>query len=170
MSLPPIRKCHHVQKFIETVSLLVSIGDRSMNLWFLMSQGIRIHLLLWKYLNPVFAVLFFFSFRFLRFSGRREVSNHRNSHTWQITEDSQETYNFTLTAENNLRKRSVSISFNLTHRGETAMPQPMMATSIPLYTMQPSECAVDTGLVHNPSEAGLCSSICSLLPSWMCTF
>lgn len=56
------------------------------------------------------------------FSGRREVSNHRNSHTWQITEDSQETYNFTLTAENNLRKRSVSISFNLTHRVHPKAP------------------------------------------------
>ncbi|KAH0520575.1 Oncostatin-M-specific receptor subunit beta [Microtus ochrogaster] len=50
------------------------------------------------------------------FSGRQELSDHRNSHTWQITEDSQETYNFTLTAKNNLRKRSVNLIFNLTHR------------------------------------------------------
>ncbi|XP_075832055.1 oncostatin-M-specific receptor subunit beta isoform X2 [Microtus pennsylvanicus] len=50
------------------------------------------------------------------FSGRQELSDHKNSHTWQITEDSQETYNFTLTAKNNLRKRSVNLIFNLTHR------------------------------------------------------
>lgn len=135
----------------------------------LMSQGIRIHLLWWKCLNPVFPVLFF-SLHFLRFSKRCEVSNYRNSYTWQITEGSQEMYNFTLTAENQLRKRSVNINFNLTHRGETAMSQPMMDTSMPLYTIRPSKFAADTGLVYNPSEANLCSSICSPLPSWMCAF
>ncbi|XP_076772260.1 oncostatin-M-specific receptor subunit beta isoform X2 [Arvicanthis niloticus] len=56
------------------------------------------------------------------FSERCEVSNHRNSYTWQITEDPQETYNFTLTAENQLRKKSVSISFNLTHRVHPKAP------------------------------------------------
>lgn len=64
------------------------------------------------------------------FSGRREVSNHRNSHTWQITEDSQETYNFTLTAENNLRKRSVNISFNLTHRVHPKAPHDVTLKTI----------------------------------------
>lgn len=57
------------------------------------------------------------------FSGRRELSNHRNSHDWQITEKSQETYNFTLTTENNLRKRSVNLIFNLTHRVHPKAPQ-----------------------------------------------
>ncbi|XP_031216213.1 oncostatin-M-specific receptor subunit beta isoform X2 [Mastomys coucha] len=57
------------------------------------------------------------------FSKRCEVFNYINSYTWQITEDSQETYNFTLTAENKLRKRSVNINFNLTHRVHPKAPQ-----------------------------------------------
>nr|O70458.1 RecName: Full=Oncostatin-M-specific receptor subunit beta; AltName: Full=Interleukin-31 receptor subunit beta; Short=IL-31 receptor subunit beta; Short=IL-31R subunit beta; Short=IL-31R-beta; Short=IL-31RB; Flags: Precursor [Mus musculus]AAC40122.1 oncostatin M specific receptor [Mus musculus] len=57
------------------------------------------------------------------FSKRCEVSNYRNSYTWQITEGSQEMYNFTLTAENQLRKRSVNINFNLTHRVHPKAPQ-----------------------------------------------
>ncbi|XP_040613518.1 oncostatin-M-specific receptor subunit beta isoform X3 [Mesocricetus auratus] len=56
------------------------------------------------------------------FSGRSELSDHRNSHNWKITEESQETYNFTLTTENNLRKRSVNIIFNLTHRVHLKAP------------------------------------------------
>lgn len=96
------------------------------------------------------------SFHFLRFSGRQELSDHRNSHTWQITQDSQETYNFTLTAENNLRKRSVNLIFNLTHRGETAMLWPMMAISMVFYTVRPSEYIVDPGLVHNHWKASFC--------------
>lgn len=104
-------------------------------------------------------------FHFLRFSGRHELSDHRNSHTWQITEDSQETYNFTLTAENNLRKRSVNLIFNLTHRGEAAMPWPMMAIGMLFYTAGPSEYSVDAGLVHNHRKANLCKgSLFSVSP------
>lgn len=56
------------------------------------------------------------------FSGRLEHSDKRNSYNWQITDDSQETYNFTLTAENLLRKRSVNLIFNLTHRVHPKAP------------------------------------------------
>ncbi|KAL1783664.1 oncostatin-M-specific receptor subunit beta [Sigmodon hispidus] len=64
------------------------------------------------------------------FSGRRELSNHRNSHNWKITEDAQEMYNFTLTAENNLRKRSVSMIFNLTHRVHPMAPHDVTLETI----------------------------------------
>ncbi|XP_037065302.1 oncostatin-M-specific receptor subunit beta isoform X2 [Peromyscus leucopus] len=64
------------------------------------------------------------------FSGRHELSNHRNSHTWQITEESQETYNFTLTTENKLRKRSVNIIFNLTHRVHLKAPHDVTLETI----------------------------------------
>ncbi|KAL6033854.1 hypothetical protein STEG23_013455, partial [Scotinomys teguina] len=64
------------------------------------------------------------------FSGRHELSNHRNSHSWQITEDSQDTYNFTLTAENKLRKRSVNIIFNLTHRVHLRAPHDVTLETI----------------------------------------
>ncbi|XP_033035317.1 oncostatin-M-specific receptor subunit beta isoform X5 [Trachypithecus francoisi] len=53
---------------------------------------------------------------FESFSGAKKLCTHKNWCNWQITQDSQETYNFTLIAENYLRKRSVNILFNLTHR------------------------------------------------------
>uniref|UniRef100_A0A2K5NFN2 Oncostatin M receptor n=1 Tax=Cercocebus atys TaxID=9531 RepID=A0A2K5NFN2_CERAT len=53
---------------------------------------------------------------FESFSGEKKLCTHKNWCNWQITQDSQETYNFTLIAENYLRKRSVNILFNLTHR------------------------------------------------------
>ncbi|XP_058286245.1 oncostatin-M-specific receptor subunit beta isoform X1 [Hylobates moloch] len=53
---------------------------------------------------------------FESFSGEKKLCTHKNWCNWQITQDSQETYNFTLVAENYLRKRSVNILFNLTHR------------------------------------------------------
>ncbi|XP_011821551.1 PREDICTED: oncostatin-M-specific receptor subunit beta isoform X3 [Mandrillus leucophaeus] len=56
---------------------------------------------------------------FESFSGEKKLCTHKNWCNWQITQDSQEMYNFTLIAENYLRKRSVNILFNLTHRGET---------------------------------------------------
>ncbi|XP_027257141.1 oncostatin-M-specific receptor subunit beta isoform X1 [Cricetulus griseus] len=64
------------------------------------------------------------------FSGRRELCDHRNSHNWQITDDSQETYNFTLTTENNLRKRSVNLIFNLTHRVHQKAPHDVTLENI----------------------------------------
>lgn len=63
--------------------------------------------------------LLFFCFLFLRFSGKTKLCEHKKWCHWQVAPDSQETYNLTLTAENQLRRRSVSILFNLTHRGET---------------------------------------------------
>ncbi|XP_004449946.1 oncostatin-M-specific receptor subunit beta isoform X1 [Dasypus novemcinctus] len=53
---------------------------------------------------------------FESFSQKKEVCKHKNWCTWQVTQDSQEIYNFTLIAETNLRKRSVNILFNLSHR------------------------------------------------------
>ncbi|XP_032134799.1 oncostatin-M-specific receptor subunit beta isoform X1 [Sapajus apella] len=53
---------------------------------------------------------------FESFSGEKKLCTHKNWCNWQITQDSQETYNLTLIAENYLRKRSVNILFNLTHR------------------------------------------------------
>nr|XP_045249591.1 oncostatin-M-specific receptor subunit beta isoform X3 [Macaca fascicularis] len=53
---------------------------------------------------------------FESFSGEKKLCTHKNWCNWQITQDSQEMYNFTLIAENYLRKRSVNILFNLTHR------------------------------------------------------
>lgn len=57
-------------------------------------------------------------FLFLRFSGKKEFCKHKTWCTWQVAQDSQETYNFTLMAENYFRKRSVNLLFNLAHRGE----------------------------------------------------
>lgn len=56
---------------------------------------------------------------FESFSGKKTLCKHRNRCDWQVTQDSQEMYNFTLVAENYFRKRSVSILFNLIHGGET---------------------------------------------------
>uniref|UniRef100_A0A9L0JNJ0 Oncostatin M receptor n=1 Tax=Equus asinus TaxID=9793 RepID=A0A9L0JNJ0_EQUAS len=53
---------------------------------------------------------------FESFSGEKRLCEHKNWCDWQIAQDSQEMYNFTLVAENYLRKRSVNILFNLTHR------------------------------------------------------
>ncbi|KAF4024441.1 hypothetical protein G4228_016330 [Cervus hanglu yarkandensis] len=52
---------------------------------------------------------------FESFSGKKTLCKHRNRCDWQVTQDSQEMYNFTLVAENYFRKRSVSILFNLIH-------------------------------------------------------
>ncbi|KAM8819655.1 oncostatin-M-specific receptor subunit beta isoform 1-T1 [Rhynchonycteris naso] len=50
------------------------------------------------------------------FSGQKKICKHKNWCNWQVSQDSQETYNFTLTAENSFRKRRVNILFNLAHR------------------------------------------------------
>lgn len=78
-----------------------------------------IHIYVNKSINPEIIV---FLFLFLRISGKKKVCEHRNWCTWQVTQDSQEIYNFTLLAENYLRRRSVNISFSLTHRGENGPP------------------------------------------------
>lgn len=73
------------------------------------------HICVDKSVNPEIVVCVFF----LRFSGKKTLCKHRNRCDWQVTQDSQEMYNFTLVAENYFRKRSVSILFNLIHGGET---------------------------------------------------
>ncbi|KAM4875838.1 oncostatin-M-specific receptor subunit beta isoform 3-T4 [Thomomys bottae] len=56
------------------------------------------------------------------FSGERKQCEHKNLCNWKITQELQETYNFTLIAENNLRRRSVNLLFNLTHRVHPLAP------------------------------------------------
>nr|XP_017523067.1 oncostatin-M-specific receptor subunit beta isoform X1 [Manis javanica] len=53
---------------------------------------------------------------FESFSGKKTLCKHKNWCDWQVIQHSQEMYNFTLVAENYLRKRSVSTVFNLTHQ------------------------------------------------------
>nr|KAF6490474.1 oncostatin M receptor [Molossus molossus] len=59
---------------------------------------------------------------FESFSGEKKLCEHKDRCTWQIAPGSQETYNFTLMAENHLRKRNVSILFDLAHRVHPKTP------------------------------------------------
>ncbi|KAM9252618.1 oncostatin-M-specific receptor subunit beta [Dugong dugon] len=59
---------------------------------------------------------------FESFSQKKKVCKHRNWCTWQVSQDSQEMYNFTLMAENYLRKRTVHLVFKLTHRVRPMTP------------------------------------------------
>ncbi|XP_019592870.2 oncostatin-M-specific receptor subunit beta isoform X1 [Rhinolophus sinicus] len=59
---------------------------------------------------------------FESFSGKTKLCEHKKWCHWQVAPDSQETYNLTLIAENQLRRRSVSIFFNLTHRVHPMKP------------------------------------------------
>ncbi|XP_077619595.1 oncostatin-M-specific receptor subunit beta [Crocuta crocuta] len=56
------------------------------------------------------------------FSGKKAICTHKTWCNWQVAPDSQEMYNFTLTAGNDLRKRSVHLLFNLTHRVHPLAP------------------------------------------------
>ncbi|KAK2493742.1 hypothetical protein MC885_012405 [Smutsia gigantea] len=53
---------------------------------------------------------------FESFSGKKTLCKHKNWCNWQVTQHSQEVYNFTLVAENYLRKRSVNTVFTLAHQ------------------------------------------------------
>nr|XP_023401403.1 oncostatin-M-specific receptor subunit beta [Loxodonta africana] len=59
---------------------------------------------------------------FESFSQKKKVCEDRNWCSWQVTQDSQEMYNFTLMTENYLRKRSVNLVFKLTHRVRPMTP------------------------------------------------
>nr|XP_020145661.1 oncostatin-M-specific receptor subunit beta isoform X2 [Microcebus murinus] len=59
---------------------------------------------------------------FESYSGKKKHCEEKNRCNWQITQDSQEIYNFTLITENYLRKRSVNLLFNLTHRVHPMSP------------------------------------------------
>ncbi|XP_054439929.1 oncostatin-M-specific receptor subunit beta isoform X1 [Pteronotus mesoamericanus] len=67
---------------------------------------------------------------FESFSGKKKLCKERNKCTWQVAQDSQETYNFTLVAENYLRKRSVNIVFDLAHRVHPMTPFKVLLESI----------------------------------------
>ncbi|XP_055001387.1 oncostatin-M-specific receptor subunit beta [Sorex araneus] len=55
-------------------------------------------------------------------SGNKILCQQKNCCNWQITQDSQEMYNFTLVAEYSLGRRSANIGFNLTHRVHPKAP------------------------------------------------
>ncbi|KAG8512683.1 Oncostatin-M-specific receptor subunit beta [Galemys pyrenaicus] len=55
-------------------------------------------------------------------SRNKILCEHKNWYNWQVTQDSQEMYNFTLLADNFLRQRSVNIVFNLAHRVHPKSP------------------------------------------------
>ncbi|XP_006874743.1 PREDICTED: oncostatin-M-specific receptor subunit beta [Chrysochloris asiatica] len=59
---------------------------------------------------------------FESFSQEKKDCEKLNWCTWQVRQDSQEMYNFTLVAENYLRKRSVNLDFTLTHRVHPMSP------------------------------------------------
>ncbi|XP_064452843.1 oncostatin-M-specific receptor subunit beta isoform X5 [Mirounga angustirostris] len=59
---------------------------------------------------------------FESFSGKKTLCKHKSWCSWEVAPESQEMYNFTLTAENYLRKRSVHLLFNLTHRVHPMAP------------------------------------------------
>nr|NP_001073741.2 oncostatin-M-specific receptor subunit beta precursor [Bos taurus] len=67
---------------------------------------------------------------FESFSGKKTLCKHRNRCDWQVTQDSQEMYNFTLVAENYFRKRSVSILFNLIHGVHPMAPYSLFPKSV----------------------------------------
>ncbi|XP_055968112.1 oncostatin-M-specific receptor subunit beta [Sorex fumeus] len=55
-------------------------------------------------------------------SGNKILCQHKNCCNWQITQDSQEMYNFTLVAEYSSGRTSANIGFNLTHRVHPKAP------------------------------------------------
>ncbi|XP_059273014.1 oncostatin-M-specific receptor subunit beta isoform X3 [Mustela nigripes] len=59
---------------------------------------------------------------FESFSGKKTLCKHKSWCLWQVAPESQDMYNFTLMAENYLRKRSVHLLFNLTHRVHPMAP------------------------------------------------
>ncbi|XP_060002966.1 oncostatin-M-specific receptor subunit beta isoform X2 [Lagenorhynchus albirostris] len=67
---------------------------------------------------------------FESFSGKKTLCKHRNWCDWQVAQGSQETYNFTLLAENYFRKRSVSILFNLTQRVHPMTPYNLLPKNV----------------------------------------
>ncbi|KAM5328523.1 oncostatin-M-specific receptor subunit beta isoform 2-T2 [Glossophaga mutica] len=67
---------------------------------------------------------------FEAFSGEKRPCGHKNQCVWQVAPDSQETYNFTLVAENYLRKRSVNTVFDLAHRVHPMTPSNMHLKSL----------------------------------------
>ncbi|KAM6156861.1 oncostatin-M-specific receptor subunit beta [Erethizon dorsatum] len=67
---------------------------------------------------------------FESFSGEKKFCGHNNWCNWEISQDLQETYNFTLTAENYLRKRNVSSVFKLTDRVHLKAPESVHFTNV----------------------------------------
>ncbi|XP_073747070.1 oncostatin-M-specific receptor subunit beta isoform X2 [Callorhinus ursinus] len=67
---------------------------------------------------------------FESFSGKKTLCKHKSWCSWEVAPESQEMYNFTLTAENYLRKRSVHLLFNLTHRVHPMAPFSVLFTDV----------------------------------------
>ncbi|XP_045042243.2 oncostatin-M-specific receptor subunit beta isoform X2 [Desmodus rotundus] len=87
---------------------------------------------------------------FEAFSGKKKSCEHKNRCAWQIAPDSQETYNFTLVAENYLRRRSVSILFDLAHR-----VRPMAPFTVSLKSVSATKATV-TWKVHSVRDHFTC--------------
>ncbi|XP_012504960.1 PREDICTED: oncostatin-M-specific receptor subunit beta [Propithecus coquereli] len=83
---------------------------------------------------------------FESFSGKKKHCEEKNRCNWQITQDSQEIYNFTLITENYLRKRSVNLLFNLTHR-----VHPMSPFNVQFENVSATD-AVITWKVHSTGD------------------
>ncbi|XP_036919107.1 oncostatin-M-specific receptor subunit beta isoform X2 [Sturnira hondurensis] len=64
------------------------------------------------------------------FSGETKSCAHKNWCVWPVAVDTQETYNFTLVAENSLRRRGVNALFDLAHRVRPMTPFTMRLKSV----------------------------------------
>ncbi|XP_043834706.1 oncostatin-M-specific receptor subunit beta [Dromiciops gliroides] len=78
------------------------------------------------------------------FSQKKVDCVHRNWCTWQLAPDMQDMYNFTLTAENKLRKRRTSILFNVTHK-----VQPKLVGEISIKNVGATEATLTWQIIPN---------------------
>ncbi|XP_051846109.1 oncostatin-M-specific receptor subunit beta isoform X3 [Antechinus flavipes] len=78
------------------------------------------------------------------FSQKKVNCVHRNWCTWQLTSDIQDMYNFTLTAENELRKRRVDILFNVTQQ-----VQPKLVDEISIEHLSETEATLKWKIIPN---------------------
>ncbi|XP_045421726.1 oncostatin-M-specific receptor subunit beta isoform X1 [Lemur catta] len=83
---------------------------------------------------------------FESFSGKKKSCDEKTRCNWQITQDSQEIYNFTLITANYFRTRSVNLLFNLTHR-----VHPMRPFSVQFENVSATN-AVMTWKVHSSGD------------------
>ncbi|XP_074062899.1 oncostatin-M-specific receptor subunit beta isoform X2 [Macrotis lagotis] len=78
------------------------------------------------------------------FSQKRVDCNHRNWCIWQLTGNMQDMYNFTLMAENKLRKRRTNTFFNVTHQ-----VQPKIGGKIFIKNINATEATLAWDIIPN---------------------
>ncbi|XP_072461870.1 oncostatin-M-specific receptor subunit beta [Notamacropus eugenii] len=78
------------------------------------------------------------------FSQKKDDCVHRNWCTWQLAPDMQDTYNFTLMAENKIGKRRTSIFFNVTQR-----VQPKFVGEISIENVSATEATLTWEIIPN---------------------